>query len=82
VVRSLEKVQEYEATERSTHTLLVGAGGASLHSLVRHVGGSHLGTYYRIAGPLIARLLVMDGNTPRKAAAHLLNPAEHVHNGG
>ena len=48
-----------------------------MHSLVRHEGGSHLGTFYRIAGPLIARLLVM----PRKVAAHLLHPDEHVRNG-
>jgi hypothetical protein len=60
----------------------VGAGGASLHSLVRHEGGSHLGTYYRVAGPLIARLLAMGGSTPRKVAAFLLHPAEHVHGEG
>ena len=78
----LEAVHEYEATEESTHALSVGARGASLHSLNRHGGGSHLGTYYRIVGPLIARLLVMGGNIPRKAAAHLLHPAEHVRNGG
>jgi len=41
----------------------------------KHSNGSHLGTYYRIAGgPLIARLLTMDGLTPRKATEHLLNP--------
>ena len=53
-----------------------------MHSLVRHGCGSHLGTYYRIAGPLIARLLMMGGNTPRKAAAHPLHPDEHVRNRG
>ncbi len=61
--------------EQSTHALPVGAGGASLHSLGRHGGGSHLGTYYRVARTLIARLLAMGGSIPRKAAAHLLHPA-------
>jgi len=53
-----------------------------LHSLVTHGGGSHPGTYYRIAGPLIARLLVMGGSAPRIAAAHLLHPVEHAQRGG
>ena len=82
VVQCLEAVQQYAVTEQSTHALPVGAGGAKLHSLVRHGAGSHLGTYYRIAGPLIARLLLMGGPTPRKAAAHLLNPSDQVHGGG
>ena len=68
--------------EQSTHALPMEAGGASLHSLVRHGGGSHIGTYYRAARPLIARLLAMGRSTPRKAAAHLLHPGEHVHSGG
>ncbi len=74
VVRCFEAVQEYEVTKQSTHALLVEAGGAALHSLVQHGGGSHLGTYYRIAGPLIARLMLMGGTTPRKVAADLLSP--------
>ena len=41
----------------------------------RHGSGTHLGTYYRIAGPVIARILMMEGITPRKAAEQLLNPA-------
>jgi len=57
-------------------------GGASLHSLVMHGGGSHLGTYYRIVGPLIARLLAMGGCTPRKVAEHLLNPSAVQEGGG
>jgi len=58
-VHCLEAVQEYEMTEQSTHALPVGMGGASLQSLLQHGGGSHLGTSYRIAGPIIARLLIM-----------------------
>ena len=70
-------------TEQSNHTFPVKAGGASIHSLVQHGGGSHLGTYYRIAGPLIiARLLMMGGHAPRKAAAHLMNPSEQADGGG
>ncbi len=42
------------------------------------VVGSHPGTYYRIASPLIARLLMMGGSTPRRAAAHLLSPLEQA----
>jgi len=70
----LETIQGREVRRHSTNALPVGAGGASLHSPVMHGGGSHLGTYYRIAGPLIARLLAMGGCTPRKVAVHLLNP--------
>ncbi len=54
VVRCFEAIQQHEVSELSTHALPVGAGGAALHSLAQHGGGSHLGTYYRIAGPLIA----------------------------
>ncbi len=82
VVQCQEAVKDYDVSETSTDTLPVGAGGASLHSLVQHGDGSHLGTYYRIAGPLIARLLMMGGSTPRKAAANLLNPAVHTDRGG
>ena len=82
VVHCLEAVQEYEMPAQSTHALPVGAGGASLYSLVQHGGGSHLNTYYRIADPLIARLLMMGGPTSRKIAAHLLIPVERVHGGG
>jgi len=69
---------------RSTppHALPIGAGGAALLSLVQHAEGIHLGTYYRIAGPLIARLLLMGGSTPRKVAADLLSPAEKGIGGG
>ena len=74
VVTSLEAIQQHEVGPHSTHALHVGAGGASLHSLQRHGSASHLGTYYRIAEPLIARLLMMGGLTPRKAAEQLLNP--------
>ena len=53
-----------------------------MHSLVKHGGGRHLGTYYRIAGPLIARLVMMGGTTPRKVAADLLSPSEQGYGGG
>ena len=82
VVHCLEAVQEYVMPKQPTHALPVGSGGASLHSLVQHGGGSHLGTYYHIAGPLIARLLLMGGPTPRKEATNLLSPFGHVHGGG
>ena len=65
VAHCMEAVQEYEVTEKSTHALPVGAGGASLHSLMQHGDGSHLGTHFRIAGPLNALLLMMGGPTPR-----------------
>ena len=71
VVNCLETIQGVEVGRHSTHALPVGAGGAFLHSLVMHGGGSHLGTYYRIAAPLIARLLAMGGSTPREVAEHL-----------
>ena len=64
------------------HALPVGAGGASLHSLVMHDGGSHLATYYRITGPLIARLLAMGRCTPRNVAEHVLNPSTIQEGGG
>ncbi len=82
VIRCLEEIQQHGATEQPTHALLVGAGGASLHSRVQHGAGSHLGAYYRIAGPLIARLLLIGGMTPREAAAHLLNPLDQARGGG
>ena len=59
VVHCLEAIQEHEVSDSSIHALPAGARGASLHSLVQHGGGSHFGTYYRIVGPLIARLLIM-----------------------
>ena len=49
---------------------------------MQHGRGSHLGTYYRIAGPLIARLLMMGEATPRRATAHLLSPLEQADRGG
>jgi hypothetical protein len=76
VVRCLEEIKQYGATDQSKHALPVGAGGASLHSSAQHGAKSHLGTYYHIAGPLIARLLLMGGPTPRKVGAHLLNPLD------
>jgi hypothetical protein len=78
IVSCLEAIHEHEAGPYSTHALPVGAGGVSLHSLERQGRGSHLGTYYRIAGALIARLLVMDGPTPRKAVEHQINPTARV----
>ena len=69
-------------TEHSTHALPVGAGGSTLHSLIQHAEESNLGTYYRIAGPLIARLLLMGGSAPRKVAADLLSPPEQRAGGG
>jgi hypothetical protein len=41
---------------------------------VPYGNGSHLGTYYRITGPLVARLLMIGGLTPRKATEQLVNP--------
>ena len=58
-----------------------GAGNALLHSLVQHGGGSHIGTYYRIAGPLIACLLMIDNHTPRKATTHIMNLSEQAGGG-
>ena len=46
-----------------------------MHSVERHGSGNHLGTHYRITGPVIARLRMMGGPTPRKATKHLLNSA-------
>ena len=74
VINCLEVIQQYEVEPYSTHALPVGVGGSSLHFLERHGRDSHLGTYYRIAGPLIARLLVMGGLIPRKTAELLLSP--------
>ncbi len=82
VVRCFEAIQQHEVSDSSTHALPIGAGGAALHSLAQHGGGSHLGTYYRIAGPLIARLLLMGGSTPRRVAANLQEPPERGSVGG
>ena len=82
VVHCLEAIQEHELSDSSTHALPAGAGRASLHSMMHHEGGSHLGTYYRIDGPLIARVLMMGGATPRRAAAHLFSPLEQADRGG
>ncbi len=82
MVHCLEAIQEHEVSHSFTHALPAGAGGASLHSLMQHGRGSHLGTYYRIAGPLIARLLMMGEATPRRATAHLLSPREQADRGG
>ena len=82
ILSCFEAILGYEVTTESTHALPVGAGGAALHSLVHHGGGSHLGTYYEIAGPLIARLLLMGGLTPRKVSTDLVDPTRHAHRGG
>ena len=82
VVNCLEKIHGFEVGRHSTYALPVGVDGASLPSLVMHGGGSNLGTYYRIDGPLIARLLAMGGCTPRKVAEHLLNPSTVQEGGG
>lgn len=73
VVECLEVIQDYELGPYSTHALLVEGVGASLHSLERHGSGSHLETYYMVAGPLITRLPWMGGVTPRKLAEQLLH---------
>jgi len=78
VVHCLEAIQEHEVYDSPTHVLPAGAGGASLHSIVHHGGGSHLGTYYRNVGPLIARQMMMGGAMPRGAAANLLSPMEQA----
>jgi hypothetical protein len=82
VVRCFETIQQHEVSESSTHALPVGAGGAALHSLVHHGGCNHLGTYYRVAGPLFAKLLLMGGPTPRKVAIELLDPLGQGPEGG
>jgi hypothetical protein len=42
-------------------TCCVGADGITLSSLTRHAAASHLGTYYKVDGPLIQRILLNGG---------------------
>ena len=46
----------------SSHTLPVVAGGVGLPSLRTSAAASYLGAFFRVAGPLIARLALMGGN--------------------
>ena len=48
--------------------------GASLKSRARHVEGAHLGTYFRILGPLSKRLLLMRRSRSLRAMQALLDP--------
>ena len=75
VVNCLETIQGVDVGRHSTHALPVGAGGR-LHPHWACMAGAATSAlaYYRIAGPLIARILAMGGCTPRKVADHLLNP--------
>jgi hypothetical protein len=44
VIACLEVIQEHEVGAHSTHALTVGAGGASVHCVVKHGSGSNLDT--------------------------------------
>jgi hypothetical protein len=67
-------IQQSPPGDGSTHTLLVGAGGAGLTSLEAHAWGGYLGAFYMIDGPLQQRLVAMGGSSNRMNAAALHNP--------
>jgi hypothetical protein len=67
-------IHQSPASEDSTHTLPVGAGGAGLTSLAAHAEGIYTGAFFRIARPLQQRLAAVGGSTNRELAAALHNP--------
>ena len=62
----------------STHSLLAGAGGASLASLARHASGNYLGAFFQVAIPLQQRLTTIGGRPNKKVAAMLVEPAAYI----
>ena len=75
VSTTFSAIQQAHPPESSTHSLHVGAGGASITSLAKHASGSYLGAFFRVAGPLHQRLIAMGGTTNRCVAAQLTNPS-------
>jgi hypothetical protein len=66
-----------------TNTLLVGAGGAGLTSLERHVLGNYLGAFFCIAGPpLHQRLTAMGGYTNIAIVTAIHDPTVATATGG
>ena len=59
---------------QSSHHLPINLGGAGLDSLMKHARGNYLGTFFRIAGPLYARLLRMGVGVNLALALHLSKP--------
>ena len=59
---------------QSSHHLPINLGGAGLDSLVKHARGNYLGTFFRVAGPLYARLLRMGVGVNLALALHLSQP--------
>jgi hypothetical protein len=68
-------IQQAHPPESSTHSLLVGAGGASITSLAKHASSSYLGAFFRDADPLHQRLIAVGGITNRYVTAQLANPS-------
>ena len=67
-------IQQATPSDFLTHSLLVGAGGASITSLAKHDSGIYLGAFFRcVAGPLHQRLIAMGGATNRSIVVHLAN---------
>jgi hypothetical protein len=68
---------EYQHETRpldSTHSLPIGAGGASLASLDRHTSVIYLVAFFRVGGPLRQRPVAMGGSTNRVGVAELVDP--------
>ncbi len=63
-------------THKSTYSLPVGAGGASLTSLAHHAASSYLGTFFRVAGSLHKRIITIGGTTSCSVDSMLVNPVQ------
>ena len=59
----------------TTHDLPTMAGGAVLTSLHRMASASYLGAFFRVARPLVHRLVQMRGTTTTKSIALLEDPS-------
>ncbi len=75
IAAALAAIHQVTPSNQSTHTLLVGMGGARLTLLERHALGSYLGAFFRIAGLLHQRLTAMGGSTSNAIATTLQNPS-------
>jgi hypothetical protein len=71
VAATVAAIKQETPSESSTHSLLVGAGGASITSPAKHTTGSYPGAFFRVTGPLHQRLIAMGGSTNRSFFALL-----------
>ncbi len=74
VISTFAAIQQEPPPPDSTHSLLVGAGGASLASLFHRASSSYLGAFFRVASPMQQRLTIIAGRTSRKVEAMIVDP--------